>query len=403
MSMICLGVLEASIPLATEAALLPAHLHIYYSSKQLGTLQTGKISVDPTGRSHDLSIQGSARIIDTSLFTEMGIALFSDPEANISLLGEVHLLAKVFGINWQLTTLLNKTFNIQGLGGNLSANVDNFDIEVLSSGLLRAKIQATLPNPSRIMISPLGDLHLDFSYQDATLGRALAPHVSLLPGNNTLDLQCILNPPPEYIPLLNDLLSNYLMGVPSLLSASNGNSSIALFDDVVNAITLSTDLVVPKVPIAQAVLMTIDRKVWEELWKNHTVEIPLTLRMLNPFNATLYLTGANAVVQYGYTTVGTVITTKDRDNQPLHCAINPSSITLLDCLIPGILSTQGGEPELLDVLKAIEQELQTGKTYLNVAGLVYFTAGNLQLIANLNETHIPVCQHSNTQPCFNNT
>ena len=146
------GYLYASIPLASQGILKAAKLEIWYEEAFVGHISTSDVYLYANVSVHHVNLGGIAAISNETAFTDMGIALFANLEIPISLRGEVSIEAAVLGINFQVPALLNKTIMVEGLGGNLDANVLDFDIDVSPDGLLVANINATLPNPTYLSV-----------------------------------------------------------------------------------------------------------------------------------------------------------------------------------------------------------------------------------------------------------
>jgi hypothetical protein len=228
----------------------PDDISVYWNSTTL----LGNITLA------DLNIHGGWGVIDsdvsftvlnTTAFTEFSGLLLSTKNFTWRLLGS----ATVYALGRTASKLtIDKTITINGMNGFPNPKILDLVLPVTNSSNDGAELEfiVQVTNPSPIGLQ-LGALNLDLTYQGIDIGPASTSNLFLGSGVNNVALKTTLvaQPTSNGTALMNELLSNFVQGIPSITLAHgvsafpNGKDSVSWLSPAIKDIVLNITMTVP--------------------------------------------------------------------------------------------------------------------------------------------------------------
>lgn len=168
-----------------------------------------------------ITISAPVSILSNTAFTAFSQALVLARSLDVTLVGTVSVSTVFGGITVTIDDVsFTKTTTLIGAAGLAGAAVSSFSLLDSTPTEAVAKIVVSVNNPSSVRIDPLGDFAVRIYYKGLNLGLAYAYGAVLASGANKLSFSGILPPPPTAnASIVSELISAYLGGRPSNLSA----------------------------------------------------------------------------------------------------------------------------------------------------------------------------------------
>jgi len=133
---------------------------------------------------------------------------------SITLIGKSNVVAgTALGVLHLKDIPLNNQVLLNGINNFPNVKINSFDLPSnYPSGGISLALSTTLFNPS-IGTVPIGDMALDLMVGETKLGSVFATGVTIVPGDNILQLTGYINPAAEDIDVASSFFSAYIQGI----------------------------------------------------------------------------------------------------------------------------------------------------------------------------------------------
>jgi hypothetical protein len=220
---------------SSNAEISGMDLSVYYNSKLLGTVALPPISI--TG-GHDLtlSLDNTIELTDVSAFNEFGQDLVTQQSVTWHLVGVATV--KAYGMTFK-GIKYDKYTSFPAFNNFPNVQLTVFDLTASNMTSINVDAIVQITNPSIVSIDPVGNLTFEMFYEDVPIGILYADDASILQGVSTMSTFGYLLSNTD-LNATADLMSRYLGGQNSPISARYESGTIPLYDTVLSSTVLDT-------------------------------------------------------------------------------------------------------------------------------------------------------------------
>jgi len=230
---------------------VPDGVSVSWENLLIGNMPLDTISAAPFVGARIESTQ-TFKISNKTAFSQFNKFMLTEKEFTWHLEGVASV--KAAGLNLQ-NIILSKDITMGGMQNFPSVTIDSFNApsEDPQGGIV-VEIVSTMGNPSPISVQ-LGDLTFDIQYLNRTIGEVSATNITLLQGDNKLNLNGRLIPQntTESLAAVSDLFSKYIAGqnattdvVAKLVKPNNNTEPVSWLQSAFLGTRLSVVLAGPQ-------------------------------------------------------------------------------------------------------------------------------------------------------------
>jgi len=187
-----------------------------------------------------MDVEGLITVNNLTAFSEFGQVILHEPNITCDLSSHVQIDVEIWGMQFSVHDIqLNRALTFNALNNLPNVTLSVFTATTATDGTKHVIVSCTilLGNPTIVSIESLGNVTIDLFFMDSKLGSFEGIEPTLDRGLNTLHVVGPLTP--DNITVLNMMLSNFLSGFPSQLTARGRSSTYKLFDGMVNVSLLA--------------------------------------------------------------------------------------------------------------------------------------------------------------------
>jgi len=268
---------------------LGATVHAMETAVMYEGEEFGKVLIPATevssGDNNPFDVDSTFHITNDSVWVQVGHALARSPTIDWSVAGTASVTAHVLGFPMSFSGIpFEKTVSVKGFDGLKKVNVTTFRMNESTPEEVVLTVDALVWNPSYTALAPVGELYFNMSYQGIIVGwLKTVGSVDIIRGWSPMSMTGRFHPhdDPATHKLVDSLMSKYLQGIPTEVTCTTLNSTIAVFSQVFHGINLTAEFNQGPQPLIHT--MAIDRLYMTPL--NDTVavlDLNTTVGLLNP-------------------------------------------------------------------------------------------------------------------------
>lgn len=278
--MLTLSVLNPS-PYVVNVA--EGSLDVNYDGSLLGTMAFPGTTANPGENELQIACTLTVAAARQTTFTQFLQDFITDAELTLNVEGSLSLMP--VGLAMVLAMALDETVTMVGFGGLARTWIT--EVEFLNSTVttMGVRVDAILENPTEVSVS-LSDISMDVFYEESTIGDFVTDDFDLVPGNNSIVAEGILDPDDDAA--LQDLAECFLAGVDCDLEVNvtadsivPGLSAALTLDVTVDTEMPSLDLNPQIVDFALVGATDTDLHVEANISITNPTEMDITLNSLN--------------------------------------------------------------------------------------------------------------------------
>jgi len=307
---------------------------------------------------------------------------------------------------WGFTFTINKIkfekdLILSGLNGLNNVTVDQFLVTQDKKGEVYITINGTLWNRSIMNIVPFGDITFNVYYKNTYIATAYGMNMSVVQGSNNLLVSGRLVPEViNHNVVAYDLVSRYLEGKPSNLTAIGVSDSISLYNGIVQGTELNATLNGVTQPLLITGIIDLSPIMLEDLLKYHKVIAPGRLYVYNPLDTSLTITELDLYVMYQGYVIGSSLTNQTSHGRPLNVIVPPKTKMWTDEVPITVDPTSSGADQAL--VEALVYLLNNSYVLLGPNGTVTASLGDVIVIPPYwQPENVPVCISLQSDYCKN--
>ncbi len=249
----------------------------------IATFQMPELSAS-AGVDNSVGFSAPVRIASLAAFAAFGNQLVNGEGVSVTLRGRTSVAAVVAGLRVVIEGVdFEKTVRIGGARGLPGASVASFSLTRSNATRALADLVVSVPNPSIVTISPLGDVALRLFFEGADVGYALARNASLVGSAvNNLTLEGVIAS--DNATATGRLISAYLGGRPAAIQAIGDGGSSALYAPVIAALQLTAELAGSSAPLISSVAV-IGMYLRPMGAESVGIDLNVTVSIVNPLGA----------------------------------------------------------------------------------------------------------------------
>jgi Protein of unknown function (DUF3712) len=232
---------KASIhnPSFLSAKIAPIVLTAWFQGNAIGTVTAPPLDVG-AGETVPLDLDSEFVISDIDAFDEFSRAALHADQVEFSMTGAASVTSLGFTFDG---VAFDKTLQLGGCNGLPNVTLEVFDLSSSSRDSIDIDMMVRVVNPSRFNLPNVGATKFGIYYEDAYMGHLESQHTALVVGTNQLHMIGKLQP--HNVSVAGHLMSRYLTGVSSTVTAKAANSSassLPLFSAALQGLELNTEL-----------------------------------------------------------------------------------------------------------------------------------------------------------------
>lgn len=211
--------------------------------------QFGKVLIPATevssGDDNPFDVDSTFHITNDTAWIRVGRALANSSLLNWSVAGMASVTAHILGFPMTFSDIpFAKQVVVKGFDGLRTVNVTTFRMNESTPEAVILNVDVLVWNPSYTAISPIGELYFNMSFKGIQVGWLRSTgSVDMLRGWSPMSLTGQFHPHQDKATnaVVNELMSNYLQGIPTTVTCTTLNSTISVFSDVFKGIQLSAE------------------------------------------------------------------------------------------------------------------------------------------------------------------
>lgn len=183
-------------------------LDVNYDGSLLGTINFPGTTADPGENTLSIDCQLTVATSRQTGLTEFLQDFISDATLQLNVQGSLSITP--VGVAMVLAMALDETVTIVGFGGLARTWITEIEFLNSTATTMGVRVDAILENPTEVSVS-LSDVSMDVFYEGNTIGDFVTDDFDLIPGNNSIVTEGILDPDDDTA--LQELATNFLEGI----------------------------------------------------------------------------------------------------------------------------------------------------------------------------------------------